>query len=191
MRPQFKHILDQIVEAGERTQARYDKLSAGFNYEPYLRPEDHYDFKLKITTFYFDFEWRDRFEANADDQFRNNRELYNKTFWGIIEDSGLYEKPSLYDRYQATGGMHPILQLIGDAVAKNTLRIVIDTPVNNYLDNENLENKLADAKAYTEAYSNVIPDQYKNSSGAMVFCNFKEVLMNHYDLILELRKLQP
>lgn len=192
MRPQFKYVLDQILIAGEKAEERFEQVESTIDYDQFLRPEDKSDFQRKTVRFYFEYSWRPALNvADREEWYFQNRTLMAQMLATQLEDRNLHEKPTLYERYEISGGMLPILNLIKDTVRSSYLDTSLRSWANRYLNNENLENQLKDAESYAKTYSDLLPEKIRSSNGFLVYANFKEVLLNHYNLVLELKKIHP
>lgn len=192
MRPQFKYVLDQILIAGGEAEERFEQVESTIDYDQFLRPVDKSDFQRKTVRFYFEYSWRPALNvADREEWYFQNRTLMAQMLATQLEDRNLHEKPTLYERYEISGGMLPILNLIKDTVRASYLDTSLRGWVNRYLKNENLENQLKDAESYAETYSDLLPEKMRSSNGFLVYANFKEVLLNHYNLVQELKKIHP
>lgn len=192
MRPQFKYVLDQILQAGEKAEERFEQVETTIEYEQFLHPADDSDFQRKTVRFYFEYSWRPALiVADTEEWYFQNRTLMAEMLATQLKGRNLHEKPTLYERYEITGGMLPILNLIKDTVRSSYLDTSLRSWVNRYLNNENLENQLKDAESYAKTYSDLLPEKMRSSNGFFVYANFKEVLLNHYNLVLELKKIHP
>ena len=190
MRPQFKFVLDQIVQEGKKVDHHFEATENTINYAALISPSSRADFRRKTVRFYFEYRWRDMLKIpDVEEWYSQNREMMRDEMDSHLKNVGLYERPSLYERYQTGGGMRKIYELFAQSIRDNYLRITLSTTASYYLSNENVENHLADAKAYEEAYRTLLPEHMRDVSGVYVLINFKEVLINHYNLTLELRKL--